>query len=194
MNLITATCFPNFHTLLLFALLSNGSPILAQALRQPIPTKAVPILVMATFNDQYKGALVQSWYATHLTYWVNDISSSWYSDWYGPRQATVYVYEKPNYYEVQFTLEPGELSRAIYNRYGYWYETRTQIKGLPKTIQDSLQTSKYKDWKVSPLKETIKSDHWPELVYRFKVSKGLRSVVLRMNERGELVQRKIIKE
>lgn len=162
--------------------------------RKPAGEKAIPKIVLDTFKKQYPGVFVKSWYVTHITYWYNDISSNWYYDWYGPRKIVIYPYEKPNFFEVEFVDEPGELSRAIYNRYAYWYETRTQLSGLPKVIVESLKQSKYADWKRSNLIEKIESAEWPESVYRFKVSKGIQANIIRMNIKGEIIQDKQISE
>ena len=164
-----------------------------QAYRVPLPTKSVPPIVLNAFNKQYPDVMLKSWYVTHITYWYNDVSSSWYYNWYGPRTAVVYVYEVPNYFEVEFTDQPGELSRAIYNRFGYWHETRTQLKGLPSNIIESLNDTKYAEWKKSKLKEKIETPEWPEPIYRFRVSKGLKSVIIRMNHEREIIQKKYLK-
>ena len=162
----------------------------------PANVKAVPKLVVETFKEQYPNAQVDSWYVTHLMYWQMDVSSGWYQDWYGNvrRDVVTYTYEKPNYFEVEFMDEYGSLSRAIYNRYGYWYETRAQLKGLPMACLEALADSKYKDWKRSKLTERIETAEWPDPVYRFSVSKGLRYQILRMSEQGEILQIKYIDE
>lgn len=164
--------------------------------RVPASAKAIPKVVFETFKEQYPNAKIDSWYVTHITYWQQDISSGWYRDWYGNirRDVVVMTYEKPNYFEVEFMDVYGSLSRAIYNRYGYWYETRAQLKGLPMACLETLATSKYKDWKRSRLTERIETAEWPDPVYRFSVSKGLRFQILRMSETGEIIQIKYIDE
>lgn len=162
--------------------------------RQPANEKAIPKIVLNTFKEQYPNAFLQGWFVTHLTYWVNDYSSGWYSGWYGQRQVVVYTFEKPSFFEVEFINLPGERSRAIYNMYGYWYETRSQIKGLPIAIREALELSKYNGWKVSALKERIENPGWPTDIYRFQVSKGLKSRIIRMDDLGNIIQAKNISE
>lgn len=178
-------------TLVLIFLMGSNLKVYSQnvvAQRQPAGEKSIPKIVSSTFKEKYPDVLVKSWYITHLTYWQNDYSSDWYSNWYGPRQVVVYVYEKPNFYEVEFIDNPGETSRAIYNIYGYWYETRTLIKGLSKGIHDALKTSKFSDWKISPTMEKLESPAWPDPIYRFHLSKGLKSRIIRMDVEGNLIQ------
>ncbi len=162
------------------------------AQRQPAGEKSIPKLVTSTFKQQYPNVLVRGWYVTHLIYWQNDYSSDWYTGWYGQRTVVIYTYEKPNYYEVEFINTPGELSRAIYNIYGYWYETRTQIHGLTMAIHESLKASKYNGWKISSTKEKLHSPAWPVEIYRFQVSKGLKAKIIRMDAEGNLIQVKEI--
>jgi len=106
----------------------------------------------------------------------------------------VYSYSKPSYYEVEFVADASELSRAIYNLNGYWYETRSQLRGLPLPIIEALQASKYANWKISPMKERIEAPGWPVDVYRFKVSKGLQARILRMDDQGNFIQEKFLGE
>jgi len=158
------------------------------AQRQPANEKSIPLVIKNIYNEQYPKATLMGWYATHITYWQNDYSSDWYYGWYGQRSVVVYSYQKPNYYEVEFSQYPGELSRALYNIYGYWYETRTQIKGLPLAIMEALKETKYSNWKISLTKEKLESPAWPVEIYRFHVSKGLKSQIMRMDEKGNLIQ------
>jgi hypothetical protein len=158
------------------------------AKRVPASKKAIPALVLDVFAEAYPDVLVKGWYVTHITYWYSDVSSGWYSDWYAKAPDVVFVYEQPNFFEVEFIQDPGELSRAIYNKYGYWYETRTQIKGLPEKVVEALKNSQYGAWKRSALVEKIDSNEWPEAVYRFKVSKGMKAMILKMNANGDFVQ------
>jgi len=162
--------------------------------RLPANEKAIPKVVLSTFKEQYRDVLLIGWYSTHLTYWQNDYSSDWYYGWYGQRTVVVYTYQKPTYYEVEFSKEPGQVSRAIYNLHGYWYETRTQFKVLPEDIDNTLKSSKYVDWKVSRLKEKIESQGWPGEIYRFQVSKGLKSRIIRMDASGNFIQIREIDE
>jgi hypothetical protein len=177
--------------LLLIIFIGSTLTVSAQnvvAQRQAASEKSIPKIVLNTFNEQYPDIFLKGWYATHLTYWQNDYSSDWYYGWYGQRKVVVYTYQKPNYYEVEYINSPGELSRAIYNVYGYWYETRTQIKGLTIGIHDALKASNYNGWKISTTKEKIESPMWPVEIYRFQVSKGLKSQVIRMDAAGNFIQ------
>lgn len=187
---------PAFHFTLLFLLLTAvvGQAQTAVSYRQPANAKAIPQLVKDTFRQQYPDVMLKGWFVTHISYWQNDISSSWYSDWYGQRTVVVYSFEKPTYFEVEFMNSPGELSRAIYNLYGYWYETRSQVRSLPSAVIDALKASEYSGWKVSPLKERIESPGWLLDVYRFKVSKGLKSRIIRIDSKGNIVQAKYLNE
>lgn len=166
----------------------NSQSVIAQ--RQAAGVKSIPKVVLSTFQEKYPDVLVRNWYVTHLTYWQNDYSSDWYNAWYGQRTVVIYTYEKPNFYEVEFIDNPGETSRAIYNIYGYWYETRTLIKGLSKGILEALKNSKYSAWKISPIMEKLESPAWPDPIYRFHVSKGLKSHIIRMDAEGNLIQNK----
>lgn len=180
-----------------FFILGFAETVTAQdiaAQRLPAGVNAIPKFVTANFKTQYPNVLLKGWFVTHLTYWQNDYSSDWYNGWYGKRTIVVYPYEKPTYFEVEFMQNPGELSRAIYNIYGYWYETRTQIKGLTLGILEALQKSKYSDWKVSVVKEKLESPAWPFEIYRFQVSKGLRMQILRMDAEGHVIQVKDLGE
>lgn len=158
--------------------------------RQPAAEKSIPKIVNATFKVAYPDALVFNWYITHISYWYEDYSGSWYNGWYSPRQVIVYTYAEPAYYEVEFSSEHGETSRTIYNRYGYWFETRTKLAGLPKNIVDALKESKYAEWNWSAHKERIEAPGMPGSVYRLRITKGLRSVIVRFDDLGQLIQAK----
>ena len=174
--------------LVMLLILSSFSVTAQYTYQTPINQSSVPIVVVSTFKQQYKNPLVHSWNATHISYWYNDYSDGWYNDWYGTRTVVVYGYEKPNYFEVVFTKDPGEVSRAIYNRYGFWYETRTRLKGLPLEVLEGFAKTKYADWKRSTNKERMEAAGWPDAVYRFKVSKGIQSRIIRLDSKGNLVQ------
>ena len=176
---------------------SSIDNIIAQnvvAQRMPASEKVIPKIVSSNFKIQYPNVLIHGWFITHITYWQNDYSSDWYNGWYGNRSVVVYTYEKPNYFEVEFSANPGELSRAIFNIHGYWYETRTQLKGLTMGIHDALKVSKFNGWKISPVMEKLESPAWPQEIYRFQVSRGLKSKILRMDADGNLIQVKEIEE
>ena len=157
-------------------------------------TKLIPKTVLDAFNQRYPDVLLRAWYVTHLTYWQNDYSSNWYTGWYHQRTVVVYHFQKPNYFEVEFVGDPGETSRAIYNIYGQWYETRTQIKSLTKDIYNVLKGSKYSDWQLSSTMEKIESSMWPVEIYRFHLSKGIKSHIVRMDAEGNLIQVKELNE
>jgi hypothetical protein len=181
-----------FSFVFMAAVTYSQGTVVAQ--RQPANEKYIPKIVLTTFNLQYPNMLESLWFTTYLTYWYNDYSSDWYYGWYGSRTVVIYTYQKPNYYEVEFRKFPDEVSRAIYNIYGYWYETRTQIRGLPLAIHEVLKASKYKDWKISPVMERMESPMWPVEIFRFQVSKGFKSQILRMDSAGNIVQIKDLKE
>jgi hypothetical protein len=42
--------------------------------------------------------------------------------------------------------------------------------------------------------EKIDVSEWPEIVYRFSVSKGIRTVIIRMDSNGNMVQARNINE
>lgn len=156
--------------------------------RLPASERAIPKVVLESFKAIHPFVKANAWYATHINYWQNDVSAGWYTDWYGNRTIVVYTYEKPTYYEVEFNESPDELSRSIFNLYGYWYETRTIIKGMPMAIYDALRESEYRDWKISILKEKIEAPGWPNAVFRFKVSKGMKALIIRIDAEGNIVQ------
>ena len=165
-----------------------------QEQRVPVLTNKIPSIVRAAFESKHPDIQVKSWYVTHLVYWENDVSAGWYSEWYGNRNVVVYRYEIPNYFEVEYSEDPGEISRSVYNEYGYCYETRTRIKGLPKQISDSLKVGEYSDWKISPTMERIEKAGWPESFYRVHIHKGARSRIIRISQEGEIIQEKRISE
>ena len=180
--------FLNTMVVLLFGFVQIGYAQDLVALRKATYEKSVPKQVVETFKNRYPNVLVKGWFVTHLTYWQNDYSSDWYTGWYVKRTIVVSNYELPTYFEVEFVNLPGELSRAIYNKYGFWYETRTKIHGLPIAILDYLKTSEFKTWAISTMKERIESPSWPMDIYRFQVSKGNKADILRMDIDGNLIQ------
>ncbi len=96
-------------------------------------------------------------------------------------------FEKPSYYEVDFDLN-GEPSRAIFSRYGQWFETRTKIKKLPDEVLSGLSETEYADWTRSDHKERIQIPGIKEPIYRLKISKNDSSYILRLSDTGEIVQ------
>jgi hypothetical protein len=147
----------------------------------------VPKVVRDSFKTQYPQTFMSLWYTSHITYWYEDYSQTWYGAWYPVRQTIVHKFEKPAYYEVEFDIN-GEKSRAIFSRYGQWFETRIKISNLPETIASSLRESEYGDWIWSEHKERIKALGAPEPFYRLQVSNREVSHILRLNEFGEIIQ------
>lgn len=178
-------------TLLIALICLLAVPVISQQnadIRQKINGTQVPKLLKLTFQEQYKDVLLIGWYVTHISYWYEDSFNSWYGDWYRPRTIVVFSFAQPAYYEVEFMDEPGEISRAIYSRYGAWYETRTQIKGLPLHIDKVIKDSKYADWKRSAHKEMIEIPGMHGIIYRLRLSKGLKSQIVRIDDQGHIVQ------
>lgn len=189
--LYTRTNFMIQHLLIACILLFSSLTLSAQTMqaqRLRANPSAIPKAVQQVFQEQYPDVLVKGWFVTHITYWHNDMSAGWYTDWYGTRTVVVQTYEKPNYFEVEFMGDEGGLSRSIYNKFGYWYETRTQLRGLPLVALEALKATKYAEWKRSPFVEKIDAAGWNNTLYRFKVSRGLKSKIIRMNEHGEIIQ------
>ncbi|NND78051.1 MAG: hypothetical protein HKN39_07700 [Flavobacteriales bacterium] len=183
--------------MLLLICLTASQSALAQnkvEYRKPAILKNVPKLVLTEFKARYPNVLTQGWYSTHLTYWQQDRSAGWYVDWYGQRSFVVFTYEKPTYFEVEFIDQPGELSRAIFNLHGYWHETRSRVKALPLTVQEGLKQTEYNSWYISDLKERIESPGWPIDVYRFSVSRKSQTRIIRMDEKGNIIQAKYLGE
>ncbi len=147
----------------------------------------VPKIVRDSFKSRYPQTLISIWYTSHITYWYEDYAQTWYGAWYPTRQMVVHKYEQPAYYEVDFNRN-GETSRAIFNRYGQWFETRTKISSLPDTVASSLKESEFGDWIWSDHKERIEAIGAPGPFYRLQVSDRKVSYILRMNESGEIIQ------
>ena len=178
--------------LLLLLVVANYHVAAQNTFLNNVNESSIPKVVALSFNWQYPNILEHSWHATHISYWYNDFGDGWYNDWYGSRTEATYSYQQANYYEVIFTKNPGEVSRAIYNQYGYWYETRTLLKALPPMIVELLNKTKYATWKCSINKERIEATGWPETVYRFKVTKGIQSFIIRLDSKGSLTQERKI--
>ena len=111
--------------------LANAQQV--KSYRQPIEDNLVPKVVRTNFRSQYPQSAIVIWYVSHITYWHEDYAPGWYGEWYQPRTAVVYTFEFPTYYEVYF-YRNKENSRAIYNRHGHWFETRTKLSALPDNI------------------------------------------------------------
>lgn len=147
----------------------------------------VPKVVRDSFNSRYPQTFMSLWYTSHITYWYEDYAQTWYSTWYPTRQTIVHKFEKPAYYEVDFNRN-GEKSRAIFNRYGQWFETRTKINSLPDNAASSLRESEFGDWIWSDHKERIEVIGAQEPFYRLQVSNRKVFYILRLNESGEIIQ------
>ena len=148
---------------------------------------AVPKEVRAAFKAHYPETFLSIWYTSHITYWYEDYAPSWYGSWYPVRQTVVYKFEKPAYYEVDFQINK-EPSRAIYSRYGQWFETRTRIKELPEEVHIGLKESDFGDWMWSEHKERIEAMGVPGYIYRLQVTNRKNTYIIRLNEYGEVVQ------
>lgn len=180
----------NVTLIFVFSLTSFSQEVIEY--RKKINERILPDVVDENFKKKYQEVFLEGWYETHLVHWQNDLHVDWYDEWYLDRTIVIYTYDKPNYYEVEFIEEPGEYSRAIYNIHGYWHETRTQIKGLPRPIVESLQKTEYKDWNLSVHMEKLDSPAWPFAIYRFQVKKRLKAHILTMDPQGNIVQTKIL--
>lgn len=150
----------------------------------------LPKNVRSEFKIRYPNAFVKMWYATSITYWYEDYGPSYYNSWYQPRTVVVYKFNQPSYFEVEF-MRDNENSRSIFNRYGAWFETRTQVNKLPDNIVEALQNSDFADWKISDYKERIESPGMINSVYRMNVSKDHLSQIIRISETGKIVQIKM---
>ena len=155
--------------------------------RQPIEDNLVPAVVRTNFKTQYPRAIISIWYSSHITYWYEDYITTWYGDWHIARPTTVHTFEFPTYYEVDF-YRNEQNTRAIYNRYGQWFETRTKITALPDDISNKLKNSEYGDWSWSQHKERIEAPGMPGSVYRFEVGKGREYRIIRISDQGEIIQ------
>ena len=160
----------------------------AKKYRQLIEDQFVPKIVRANFKSQYPQSAIVIWYVSHITYWYENYAPGWYGEWYGPERTTVvYTFQNPSYFEVDF-YRNKENSRAIYNRYGHWFETRTKVSTLPDTIGNVLRQSGYEEWTWSKHKERIEAPDMIGHVYRLQVTNGRDSRIIRINEDGEIVQ------
>ncbi len=155
--------------------------------RQVIETNNVPQKVRTEFKTRYPGAFVKMWYVTNITYWYQDYGPSHYKGWYQQRTVVVYNFNEPANYEVEF-LNDYENSRAIFNRYGVWFETRTKVVVLPELVEKALENSEYGNWMWSDYKERIEAPGMPGSVYRMQVSDRHLSQIIRINDTGKIVQ------
>ena len=162
----------------------------AKTYRQLVENTSVPKNVKVEFKTRYPQAIVKMWYITSITYWYEDYGPTMYNSWYKPRTVVVYKFDQPSYYEVEF-LNRDENSRAIFNRYGNWFETRTKVNSLPENIVSALKDSEFGSWKWSDYKERIEAPGMLYSVYRMQVSKNHLSQIIRINEEGKIVQIKM---
>lgn len=147
----------------------------------------VPKEVRAAFKAKYPNTFMSIWYTSHITYWYEDYAQTWYGSWYPVRQTVVHTFEKTAYYEVDFQIEQKP-SRAIFSRYGQWFETRTRIKELPEQVVTGLRESEFGEWIWSEHKERLEAMGVPGYIYRLQVSNKKLSYIIRINEFGEIVQ------
>ena len=145
-----------------------------------VEIKDLPKNVRSEFKIRYPNAFVKMWYATSITYWYEDYGPTYYNGWYQPRKVVVYRFDQPSYFEVEF-LNQDENSRAIFNRYGTWFETRTMVNTLPENIIEALNNSDFAGWKISDYKERIEAPGMVNSVYRMNVSKNHLSQIIRIS-------------
>lgn len=169
--------------LLTISVFGQGS----RSYRLPVEVNDVPKNIRAEFNMRYPKAFVKMWYVTSVTYWYEDYGPDYYNDWYQPRTVVVYKFDQPANYEVEFYTN-NENSRALYNRYGIWFETRTPSVVLPENVRQALLTSEFGTWTWSQYKERIEAPGMPGSVYRLQVSKNRQTHIIRINDQGKIVQ------
>ena len=155
--------------------------------RQVTETNNVPQKVRTEFKTRYPDAFVKMWYITSISYWYQDYGSANYNAWYQPRTVVVYNFNEPANYEVEF-INGYENSRAIFNRYGAWFETRTKVIELPGKVLKALEDSEYSTWKWSDYKERLEAPGMPGSVYRLQVSEQQLSQIIRINDTGKIIQ------
>jgi len=176
-------------TLLLASLCFFGQN--SRQFRTMVENRDVPNNVRREFIRKYPNSFVKMWYVTSITYWYEDYGPTYYNGWYRRTQTVVvYRFDQPSHYEVEF-FRNNESSRAIFNRYGVWFETRTKVDKLPQVIADALENSDFSGWKLSDYKERIEAPGMINSVYRMHVSNGHLSRIIRINEKGNIVQIKM---
>lgn len=175
---------------MLFLITTTSVTLKAQAAktyRVLVEDQFVPREVRVGFKAKYPNAFLVLWYTSHVTYWYEDYAPSWYGNWYPERQVIVHKLEKPAYYEADFQLT-GNPSRALFNRFGQWFETRSRIKELPETVVQGLKNSEFGDWMWSEHKERVFIPGYEGEIYRLMVSNKRNSYIVRLNEKGEILQ------
>ena len=98
---------------------------------------------------------------------------------------TVNLYCNPFVYSHICT---NETSRAIFSRFGQWFETRTKISALPEEVSLGLKETEFGDWIWSDHKERIEALGIPGYIYRLQVSNRKFTYIIRLNEYGEVIQ------
>ena len=182
--------FPRKFILISSLLLIPAYSLLAQremSYRIVLDDYQVPKEVRAGFKAMYPEIFMGIWYTSHITYWYEDYAQTWYGAWYPVREIVVHKFEKPAYYEVDFQ-QNGESSRAIFNRFGQWFETRTKIKSLPEEVTQGLKNSEFGDWLWSDHKEKIESLGMPGFIFRLQVTNRKSTYIIRLDQSGEIIQ------
>ena len=159
--------------------------------RSMIENRDVPNNVRREFSRKYPNSFVKMWYVTSIIYWYEDFGPAYYNSWYRrSRTVVVHDFSQPSHYEVEF-FRNNENSRAIFNRHGAWFETRTKVDKLPQNIVEALGNSDFSDWRISDYKERIEMPGTENSVFRMHVSSGQFSRIIRINEKGKIVQIKM---
>lgn len=159
--------------------------------RKLVDGQYVPKEVRTTFKKMYPNVFFSLWYTSHAVYWYEDYAPGWYGNWYPTRQVMVIKLEKPAYYEVDFQFQ-GNPTRAIFNRYGQWFEARSRLTVLPPEVESGLRNSEYGDWIRSDHKEQLFIPGHNGAIYRLRVSDRKHSCIIRLNENGGVVQVKYL--
>jgi hypothetical protein len=81
-----------------------------------------------------------------------------------------------------------ESSRAIFSRFGQWFETRTKIASFPDEVIQGLKESEFGDWIWSEHKERIQAMGVPGFIYRLQVSNRKNAYIVRLDESGNITQ------
>ena len=155
--------------------------------RMVLDDSQVPKEIRAAFRTKYPQTFFTIWYTSHITYWYEDYAQTWYGAWYPVRETVIHRFEKPAYYEVDFQ-QNNETSRAIFSRFGQWFETRTKISALPEEVALGLKETEFGDWIWSDHKERIEALGIPGYIYRLQVSNRKFTYIIRLNEYGEVIQ------
>jgi len=174
-----------FGLLMITAICTNGQQ--TRKYRQVIEQNDVPQKVRAEFHKRYPTAIAKMWYVTHISYWYQDYGPSYYNAWYQPRTVVVYDFSDPANYEVEF-LNGTENSRAIFSRFGVWFETRTRVNNLPEGVKKAIASSEFGDWSPSEYMERIEAPGMDRSVYRMQMTRKFDSHIIRVDEDGGIIQ------